>query len=67
MSIFMLILGLLIGFAGKFGADKYHEFKIQEQKTISKMEDILTDFKAIEKIKEMEKDPKPDIVHARPI
>lgn len=44
----MLIIGFLLGFFAKLGFDEYHKFKNEQEKTASKMEDVLTRFKAIE-------------------
>jgi len=51
----MLILGIIIGLGAKFGLDEYHKYKKEQEKTILDMEKILTNFKAIEKLKELEK------------
>lgn len=55
MSIFLFILGLILGFSAKFGIDQYHFYINNQEKTALKMEEILINFKAIEKAKELEK------------
>lgn len=55
MTILMLILGIILGLGIKFGLDEYHSFKKEQEKTMIDMENILTNFKAIEKMKELEK------------
>lgn len=55
MTILMLILGIILGLGIKFGLDEYHKFKNEQEKTMLDMERILTNFKAIEKLKELEK------------
>lgn len=55
MSILMLILGFILGLGAKFGLDEYHRFRKEQEKTMLDMENILTNFKAIEKLKELEK------------
>lgn len=56
MNIFMLVLGIILGLGAKFGLDEYHRFKTEQQKTMLDMENILTNFKAIEKLKELKND-----------
>lgn len=48
MTIFILLIGMLLGWLLKFTFDFYHNFKTTEEKRASEMEDILTQFKAIE-------------------
>ncbi len=52
MSIFLFILGLVIGFGAKLGIDMYGEWQSQQKKTYLDMEKILVEWKAIEKMKE---------------
>lgn len=56
MTIFLCVLCFILGFLLKFSYDKYFEFRNRELATISKMEDILTTFKALEKLKEFNSD-----------
>lgn len=55
MSIFLFVLGIVIGFFVKLAFDQYHLWQNQQKKTYTDMEQILINWKAIEKIKEMEK------------
>jgi len=48
MNIFFLILGIVIGFGLKFGADQYFIFIKREKEQLDRMEDILAQWKAIE-------------------
>lgn len=48
MSIFLFILGLIIGFSGKLGADEYHKYLQHQEQTKKEMEDVLIKFKALE-------------------
>lgn len=48
MTIFLFIVGLILGWFLKFGFDKYHDFKTIEETRASRMEDLLVKFKAIE-------------------
>lgn len=48
MIIFLFILGIIIGFAGKASFDEYHYYRNNQEKATLKMEDILTQFRAIE-------------------
>lgn len=52
MSIFTFVLGFIIGLFTKLGLDFYHEFRNEQEKTASQMEDVLTRFKAMEMVKE---------------
>lgn len=52
MSIFLFILGIVIGFGFKLGFDEYYKFKKEQEKTASQMEDVLARFKALEMLKE---------------
>jgi len=52
MSIFLFILGLILGFLLKLGFDEYHYYLDNQKKVTENMEDILTRFKAIELLKE---------------
>lgn len=56
MGIFLFTLGVIFGFGSKFGVDKYAEFKENEKKMYRDMENILTNFRAIEKLKELDKE-----------
>jgi uncharacterized protein (DUF2164 family) len=57
MSIFINFVFLLVGgafaLAVKMGVDYYNDFIKQQQLLSSRMEDILVNFKAIEKVKEI--------------
>jgi len=53
MNIIMFLLGILCGFGGKLGFDYYHEFIKRQEKSTLAMEDILVNWKAIEKLKEI--------------
>lgn len=55
MNIFLFILGLILGFGIKLGADYYYEWKTEQKKTYMDMTDILINFRAIEKLKELDK------------
>lgn len=55
MNIFFFIIGAAVGFGAKLGADKYNEWQNEQQKNYLKMEQILIDWKAIEKMKELDK------------
>lgn len=48
MYIFTFILGLIIGFMSKVGIDYYHDFILRQEKTAERMDDILTQWKAME-------------------
>lgn len=48
MSIFLFILGLIIGFGCKLGADEYHKYLQNQEQTKKEMEDVLIKFKALE-------------------
>lgn len=56
MYILLFTIGLIVGFLLKISYDKYFEFRTRELQTIAKMEDILTNFKALEKIKDFNSD-----------
>lgn len=47
MSIFLFVLGLIVGFGAKFAFDEYHYFKNQQVATIDKMESQLVRLEAI--------------------
>lgn len=49
MSIFTFILGLIIGIGLMFGFEKYRLFRNEEEKRAEKMEEILVNWKAMEK------------------
>jgi len=51
MSIFLFVLGLIIGFGVKLAFDQYVLFMERQKKTQEEMEDVLVRFKAIEMIK----------------
>lgn len=49
------LVGLILGFLLKLGFDEYHKFKTEQEITAEQMKDILSNFKALEKMKELEK------------
>jgi len=53
LNLFMFVLGLGFGLAIKVAFDYYNTFIVEQQKMSSRMEDILVNFKALEKIKEL--------------
>jgi len=48
MLIFLFCLGIICGFGGKLAADYYRKQQNQQEKTYLDMEKILTEWKAIE-------------------
>lgn len=55
MNIIWYILGIASGLGFKLVMDKYHQFKTEEEKRANRMEDLLVEWQAIAKIKELEK------------
>lgn len=55
----LMLIGFILGTAAGLGAkiilDKYHEFKTEEQRRADKMEQLLINWQAIAKIKELDK------------
>jgi len=55
MSIFLFILGLVLGFGLKLAFDEYHYFRKHQQESVSRMEDVLAKFKAMEILEKAKK------------
>jgi len=55
MTIFFFLIGLVVGFLCKLGVDEYVNWQEIQKKTYLDMENILINFRAIEKIKELDK------------
>jgi len=55
LGIFLFLVGIICGIGGKLSLDTYAEWKKRQEKTYLDMERILLDWKALEKMKEMDK------------
>lgn len=53
MSIFLFVLGLVLGFGLKIGFDQYHYFRLNQEATTKELNNILVNFKALEKNKDV--------------
>jgi hypothetical protein len=51
LNLIFFLLGSLAGWFLKFAFDFYHNFKDEEQKRASALEDILVKFKVLEEMK----------------
>lgn len=51
LNLIFFLLGSCAGWFLKFAFDWYHEFKTKEYEQANKIDEILTNFKAIEKLK----------------
>ena len=58
LSLIFFLLGSVTGWFLKFAFDFYHAFKDTEMKRANEIDEILTNFKAIEKLKIWEKEEK---------
>lgn len=54
MSFLTFILGIICGFCAKLGFDYYHKFILRQEKASMAMEEILINWKAIEKAKNID-------------
>lgn len=61
LNLIFFLLGTIAGWFLKFAFDWYKDFKINEMAQAEKIDEILTNFKALEKLKlwDQEKKPKP--------
>lgn len=55
MNIILFIIGLCTGFFAKLGMDYYANWQAEQKQLKVDMENILTNFRAIEKMKELDK------------